>query len=399
MWRIILVKMGIGMKKFLTFLTVVMVLISQAEVFAHKVPTVAILTDSEHRQGTTYLVCGAASDIIATDLINALNQTGRIKAPLLGETMSQITQKSIPLYHTTFFQEYKYNYNIDFVNLKRVAKNINADYLLVISSGLDVQSSFLKDTWWSKFEIAGHATVNPTYKLTTLMTLIDRKNYNIIWQDLYRRDISAHNYDLGIVQFSPSYAQLSKIKKYSKNVSEYVTAIVDKQVNPWILSPKKPKAVTFKNKFVNEGTKVPYPVVHGDVIKQNFNETKNNVQEYIDEKQKKRIQNIQLKQETKQEKIHNINRKEEQLFDSIRKEMEGFSNALPPPKDEHIIPAVEIIQPVLNKESKPVKPAVNKTPPQKVQPIKQTKPKQPDPAAGLPPELKEYKWNLKKVEP
>ena len=46
----------------------------------HKVSKVLVLSDSGQRNGTTYLTCGAAADIIAADIINELNKTGRIKA-------------------------------------------------------------------------------------------------------------------------------------------------------------------------------------------------------------------------------------------------------------------------------------------------------------------------------
>ena len=154
-----------------------------------KIPTVAVISDTSQRNGTTYLVCGAASDIIATDIINRLNQTGRIKAPLLGESMSKITQKNLSLYYVTFFREYKYNYNVDFVNLKRLTKNINADYILMITSGLDTQTEFFKETWWSKWGISSSEPIRPNFKLATLITLIDKKTYSIVWQDLYQREV------------------------------------------------------------------------------------------------------------------------------------------------------------------------------------------------------------------
>ena len=239
-----------------------------------KIPTVAVISDTSQRNGTTYLVCGAASDIIATDIINRLNQTGRIKAPLLGESMSKITQKNLSLYYVTFFREYKYNYNVDFVNLKRLTKNINADYILMITSGLDTQTEFFKETWWSKWGISSSEPIRPNFKLATLVTLIDKKTYSIVWQDLYQREIRAKDMDLSLIQFSPSYSQLAKIKKYSKNMSEYVVNIVDKQVNPWIVPPEEPKAIEMKSRFINEGTKVYYPTVNGEVVKENITDFK-----------------------------------------------------------------------------------------------------------------------------
>ena len=411
------------MKKFLVYvLFLIFSLFIGVPAFCANYPvkTVAVITDTGHRNGTNYLICGAASDIIATDIINRLNMTGRMRAPLLGDTMSKITQQNIPVYYMTFLNEYKYNYNVDFVNLKRVTRNIPADYIVLVTSGLDVQSNFLKDTWWNKLNIPGMDPVKPTYKLTTLITLINKKNYAIEWQDLYLRDIEARNYDIGAVHFSPSYAQLAKIKKYSKNMSEYVANIIDEKVNPWTVPPEEPKSVEMKSKFVNEGTKVYYPAVNGDVVKQNFNEFKNNTKTKIENKrlereQKKHIENVrQLEKQQEQQKLHQlqlIEQKKEQeklqtqqwtqiqsrqkknrrqanqkLFETIKDNIDDVSNTLPPPRktqEYYIKPAVDVNTNNNTSGIKLMTPVMYK--PAAEQQQTQTK------------QLPSYNWNLKNI--
>lgn len=421
------------MKKFVVYIFLLIIgLFVSTPAFcaaAHPVKTVAVITDTGHRNGTNYLICGAASDIIATDIVNRINMTGRMKAPLLGDTMSKITQQNIPLFYMTFLNEYKYNYNIDFVNLKRVTRNIPADYLLLVTSGLDVQSNFLKDTWWNKFNVPGMDPVKPTYKLSTLITLIDKRTYRIVWQDLYLRDIEARNYDIGIVHFSPSYAQLAKVKKYSKNMSEYVTNIIDEKVNPWIVPPEEPKSVEMRSKFVNEGTKIYYPAVNGDVVKQNFNEFKQDTKTKIEKKrlereQKKHIENVRRLE--KQKELQQIQKEQQtilrqqtqpskkqtnqRLFDSIRDDIDDVSNTLAPaqkPVEENIKPAVDVktdeninnlklITPVMNKPSGEVQktqPAVNYTKTKKQTESTKKELQQDSPANELP----HYDWNLKNI--
>lgn len=294
-------------KKIFTFIAVFLVfvmgtLVNAKEVDSKNKPVVVVLSDTGHRNGTTYLVSGASSDIFASDIINELNKTNHIYAPLLGENMAKITQRNIPLYYMTFFNDYRYNFNVDYVNLKRVTSNIPCDYILLITSGLDIQSSFLKDTWWNKFGIAGIDPVNPTYKLTTLMTLVDKKSYNVIWQDMYSKDISAKNYDLGYAQFAPSYSQLTKIKKYSNNISVYVAEIIDKKVNKDLYPQEKPKKFQFKKKNINEDKKFYYPVINGKIIEKN-NQQNNNIK-IEPERKLQNINNFQKQPEIK--KIENI---------------------------------------------------------------------------------------------
>lgn len=446
----------VNMKRFFIYILVLsaVFLTAGAESFAaaRKVPVIAVISDSGHRNGTTYLVCGAASDIIAADIINRLNQTGRIKAPLLGENMSKITQKNIPLYYMTFFNDYKYNYNIDFVNLKRVTRYLNADYILMVTSGLDIQSQLFKETWWNKWGISSSEPITPTYRLTTMLTLIDKKTYSIVWQDLYQRDIKAKNMDLGVTQFSPNYPQLAKIKKYSNTMSEYVVNIVDRTVNPWIVPPEEPKSVEMRSRFVNEGTKIYYPAVNGEVVKQNFNEFKTDTQNKWDKyqkerQQKKHIENVrrleqkrreqeikqlelknkQLQQEKNIVPINNKKKKEEpRLFDSIRNNIDDVTNTLPPvTEEEKALPSAqpteqklenqepELLKPVMQlpakQETQKVQPAVNKQAPankpaakqqnsgQKTLPVKNTDKQknlqQKTPQKHVP----YYDWNLENI--
>lgn len=433
-----------SMKKLFTItfvlLTAVICLNAQAFAVVRKPPTVLVLTDSGHRNGTNYIICGAASDIIAEDIINELNKTKRIKAPLLGENMSKITQKTLPLYHLTFFKEYKYNYNVDFVNLKRVTANIPADYILMVTSGLDIQSQFLKETWWNKWGISASEPVVPTYRLTTMLTLIDKRTYSIVWQDLYQRDLKAENADIAITQFSPSYAQLAKIKKYSKTMSEYVTMNIDKTVNPWIVPPKEPTAIEMRSRFLNEGTKLHYPAVNEEVVKQNFNEFKTDTKQkwntYQRQRmQKKHIENVRriekrqeaekIKQQTQIKKqTKPVKKQEERLFDSIRNNIDDMSNTLPPPTEQEILKERQIEQlnsqpektqtttktEIKKETDKNIKPAVEVLPAQKKEEPKLLKPvmnkpvvKQATPKTQEPKEQEEkkhvpyYDWNLKNI--
>lgn len=417
-------------KSFLYILFAIFVLFNTATnafCAAHAPKTIAVFSDTGHRNGTTYIISGAASDIIASDIINKMNQTGRIKAPLLGETMSKVTQKNIPLYYMTFFNEYKYNYNVDFVNLKRVTRNIDADYLLLVTSGMDIQSNFLKDTWWNKLNISGMDPVRPTYRLATLVTLIDKKTYQIVWQDMYMRDIVAHNYDLGVTQFSPSYSQLTKIKKYSKNMSEYVTNLVDRQVNPWIVPPQESKSIEMKSRFINEGTKLYYPTVNGEVVKQNYNEFKTETQMKWETRKRQRMQQkhienvrrLEQKQEVKEQSLQYKKKNDERLFDSIRDNIEDVSNTLPAQQKEeiqeqNIVPAVNV-QPLNDKREKteikedvkigkPVitKPVQTKQQNRNIKPVNNIQPKKVTPQEVTPQKVPpknvpNYDWNLKNI--
>ena len=397
-------------------------------------PTVVVISDSAHRNGTTYLVCGAASDIFASDIINRLNQTGRVKAPLLGENMAQIA-RHIPLYTHTFYNEYKYNYNVDYVNLKRITRSIKSDYILMITSGIDIQSQFFKENWWNTWGISSSQPITPTYRLVTMMTLIESNTYSIVWQEIYQRSIKAENMDLGVTQFSPNYSQLAKIKQYSLTMSEYVANNVEKVVAPTRKANNEPKAIEMKGKFLNEGTKIYYPTVNGEVVKQNLDETKQNISNFAskqqtkwqkfrqDRQQKKNIENVR-RLEVKEQSVNTKQKDSEQLFESIKNNIEDVSNSLPAKKKESTmipvqnidVPAVNVIEqnkglennmkpvtetlktPVIHKDG--VSPAIlqKQVPAQEyTTPIEYVEPRTPVDTSVPKNHVPRYDWNLKNI--
>ncbi len=303
-----------------------------------KKPTVAVITDIDHRAGTVYLVTGSAADIMASDLITKLNRSGHVYAPVLGESMAKIT-KNLDIYTQTFFNEYKYNYNIDYLNLQRVTRNLNADYLIMVTSGMDVQSNFLKETFWNKIGVSGMDPIEPTYRLTTMMTLLDLKTKRLMWQEMYTKDISGKDYDIGLVQFSPSYTQLSKIKAYSENVSNWVTPIINVKIDPSLEPEKEVKAVEIRSKQVSEDKIRHYPYVNKEKVKENLDNWNENVKTQTN-KVKTNVKNF------KQEKVDPKLENQEPFF--IKQPAQEASN-------KSLIQGQTSVKPVAQQTKKPTK--------------------------------------------
>lgn len=365
-------------------------------------PTVAVITDINHRAGTIYLVTGASTDIIASDIISKLNESNLVYAPVLGDSMQKIT-RHLNMYTQTFFDEYKYNYNIDYINLKRITQELHADYILMVTSGLDVQSNFLKETILGKLGISGFEPVKPTYRLTTLLTLIDTKNEAVLWQELYKKDISAQNYDIGNVQFAPSYAQLSKIKEYSRRVAEHVTPIINVAVHPELATKKEVGAVEIKKKDVTEDKRIYYPVIHRDKIHK---------PQFMQNVEMPKFERPRFERQKKEKYIENVNNltpkspafEPEKDFSAVRKyapvqeEAETHCMQEQIQKNEPEIDCNQDAEPEIlpGQAEKPrLKPAVHVTPADEVQnsahPVNNVTPKENE--NGLP----HYNWNLKNI--
>ena len=209
-------------------------------------------------------------------------------------------------------------------------------------------------------------------------------------------------------------------------MSQYVSKEVDKRVNPWTVPEEKQKSIEMKSKFINEGTKLYYPSVNGEVIKENINEAQQNYkskreQRRLEKEQQKHIENIRLleqkrqelkrKQLEEQEALIEKQKKQEEprLFDSIRDDINNQSNNPPKLRGEKIIPAVdtqkqepEVITPVMNKPTtnSNATPAANK----KTSPAQNTQTTNPETTKQQntntqqqPKKLPQYDWNIKNI--
>ena len=104
-----------------------------------------------------------------------------------------------------------------------------------MSSSLDTETSFLKETIWSKISIAGENSVNPSYRIVTHITLIDPKNELILFEKNYDSILVGRDFDLAIPTFSPSPMQLKKIHKVSVSLANNVTPIIEAKIMPELL--------------------------------------------------------------------------------------------------------------------------------------------------------------------
>ena len=216
-------------------------------------------------------------------------------------------------------------------------------------------------------------------------------------------------------------------------MSEYVASNVEKIVAPTRKINTEPKALELKSRFLNEGTKIYYPTVNGEVVKQNFDETKQNISNFTSKQQSrwkqfrekrqqnKNIKNINRVQEKKQQEVLPVNDATENLFDSIRNNVDDVTNTLPDEKKEStMVPVKQEKTQVLNdnkknksenNESKFVKPIVKENLPAQTQtdvlkngkpqnyvtPIEYVEPRTPVDTSTPKNHVPRYDWNLKNI--
>src|SRR5574344_1792946 len=205
------------MRKFLTlFIAIFFVCFGQVAFAKQSVHKVLVLPDDIQFDSTNYLVFPGASTMFATDVINEFHKSGLIKTISMNEVRDSL-RKNTNLYVKTksALKEFKYNYNISFVDLASIAKDFGADRVLIISSQTDVQNYFLRRTLWDFINIPGAAVIDPAYKMSTYAALIDVDKEQVLWQNTYYKNIASVENRMIATGFAPATQQLEKIKSYS----------------------------------------------------------------------------------------------------------------------------------------------------------------------------------------
>lgn len=202
---------------------------------------ILVLPDTIQFDRTNYYIFPDSATMFATDTINEFKKDGRVQTVSMAEVRDTL-RKNVAVYVLTkkALKEFKYNYNISFVDLKSIAHQFSTSKVLVITSQTDYQNYLLKRTLWDVLNIPGMKTVSPTYKLSTYVAFVDVDKEQIIWQNTYYKTISSFEDRMVAQNFAPATEQLEKIKFYSAYLlSPHIATTVEAKMFPPILpSPK-----------------------------------------------------------------------------------------------------------------------------------------------------------------
>lgn len=199
---------------------------------------VLVLPDNIQFDSTNYLIYPDSSVIFASDTINEIKKDGRIQTVSMTEVRDTLRKNTkISILTRKALKEFKYNYNIPFVDFKEIAACFSTDKILIITSQTDIQNYFLQRTVWDFLNIPGATVINPAYKMSTYAVLIDVKKELVVWENLYYKKISSMENRMVAQNFAPATEQLEKIKSYS---SIFLSPDIARLVAAKILPPPLP---------------------------------------------------------------------------------------------------------------------------------------------------------------
>ena len=175
----------------------------------------------------------AASEFFADEVVNILNKTDYIKAPRVSEIRHTLKGRpNAMLAAKTLTDRFRTTYNVDYLLVRKLAVNLNARYVLLMTSYIDSGNYILRRTLWDFLNIAGATVVDPAYKISTYAVLVDANNNQTLWSDTFYKTISVCENRIITRGPSPQTEQLQKIKDYSRLLCPEIAQNVQSNVLP-----------------------------------------------------------------------------------------------------------------------------------------------------------------------
>ncbi|MBR2526263.1 hypothetical protein IKE67_07320 [bacterium] len=204
------------MKKFLGIILIVLFL-SINECYAAKYNFLVLPTDLFVKD-TQYLIFPKSANLISTDIINYYNQQSNMSAIQINQIKSYFEKPENFRYKKDlqkFLLDYKDNYSIDFNMVQRLASTFKAKQVLLVHCNMDAQNYVTRRTVWDALNIPGATVIDPAYRLTTQITLIDPNNQSVLWRNNYQKLISSRENRIMATTYNDASEQLEKVNKYS----------------------------------------------------------------------------------------------------------------------------------------------------------------------------------------
>lgn len=241
------------MKRFFKLILILGFVLFTAQISRAEDYRVLVLPDNTQFDSTNYFVYPDSSIIFATDTINEIKKDGRVTTVSMTEVRDTLRKNTaLSVLTKKALKEFKYNYNIPFVDFKAIAQHFATNKILVITSQTDVQNYFLRRSVCDFFSIPGTMNVEPSYKLSTYAALVDVDKEQVLWQNTYYKRISANSYRIVAQSFSPCTEQLEKIKSYSLYMlSPNIASMVESSILPPPIMLPNGKFLDISNK--NQG--------------------------------------------------------------------------------------------------------------------------------------------------
>lgn len=165
-----------------------------------------------------YLVFPMSATVISTEIVNYYNkhpQMSAVPVSQLRAVLNRPENERLKKETQKFLTNYQNNYVIDFNTVQKLASKFRVKQVLLITCNMDAQNYITRRTLWDFLDIPGATVLDPAFRLSTHINLIDSNNQIVLWQNTYQKLISSRENRIIPQSFGNSGEQLEKVKKYT----------------------------------------------------------------------------------------------------------------------------------------------------------------------------------------
>ena len=275
------------MKNILKIFLVVLGLFISQRVNAEVTFNVVVLPVDLFKVCANYYCYPDVSNIIADDVIESFNKTGRINSPSLYYVRK--TLNSNPTVTDTVnnvLTGFKNNKNLDFAALKTIGRTFNANSVLLISNDIPIEGAYARRNYWEMLVLSTNFGISYPYEMETKVVLVDTYNDLAMWSCVYKKKVSDQNNMFSAPNASDTYAKLEYLKMYSKDIlAKSISQNIYLRFFPKVVDPQplvkddKPEGAYFRYESAPsvrpkllEDTKPQKTDDFGEVIDDNYGE-------------------------------------------------------------------------------------------------------------------------------
>ena len=159
------------------------------------------------------------SEIIASDIIDNFNATGRINAPTINYLRHAMTSDSkLKNYTESILTRYSKDRSLDFAAMKYISKAFNANSVLIVANDVPVEKAIVRRNVWEMLVLSTNFDITYPYVMETDAILLDTVNDLVMWKGSYKKKITDNNNNFKAKNASDAYAKLEFFRMYSKDI-------------------------------------------------------------------------------------------------------------------------------------------------------------------------------------
>lgn len=210
---------------------------------------IGIISDAILTQITPYNAYFKTPEFFLQDVRGHLVKSG-VAVVSVDNTKRLLTRMGVSQNDIEALGALQQGYDLDYALLKNVARAIGVKKLVVMTSSIDIQRDFLKNTLWNVANIAGMDVVNPTHRVSVYVAFVDVEHEVVIWEQIYAKNIRNNKFKNVDTTISSNYEGMLRLKEYSK----YISPEISHQVKMRLVDPSYETPPT----VINRGNIVKY---------------------------------------------------------------------------------------------------------------------------------------------